>query len=113
VRKLFASRIDKFIRKYCPLEFEYKSRVPPGTVKTDEEEAGAVGGAVGSDVDGADSHVTTRKEKYKVVVTRKYQGPATTLLVECNNMEFTIDLVNSLHGMHIRYVCQCKCLNYE
>jgi len=60
VRKLFASRIDKFIRKYCPLEFEYKSRVPPGTVKTDEEEAGAVGGAVGSDVDGADSHVTTR-----------------------------------------------------
>ncbi|XP_067943053.1 uncharacterized protein [Watersipora subatra] len=86
VRRFFTSKIDKFLRRNNPLEFEHAPITPKEADKTKE---------------GSES---VEKVKFKVEVTRKCQGPATTLNVECKGITpFTIDLVNSLHQHHIRH----------
>ena len=79
---MFTKKIDKFIRKNCPLDFEHAPLTTPSE-------------------DG--SSTEHEKVNFRVEVTRKHQGPATTLQVECKGTTpFTIDLVNSLHYQHIR-----------
>lgn len=114
VRQLFTSKIDKFLRKNNPLTYEYKK---PGQPETDTK-VGKNGEAIvkaksegnksaAAATKAAESSVED-KETYKVNVTRKYQGPATTLTIEvsCNGQPylqpFTLDLVNSLHNNHIK-----------
>ena len=113
VRRLFTSKIDKFLRKHNPLTFPYKRQQgQPSADTKDNQKSATAATAQGSAAD-KNGNSDDGQEEYKVNVTRKYQGPATTLTIEVTHngqqylQPFTLDLVNSLHNNHVKYVNMC------
>ena len=113
VRRLFTSKIDKFLRKHNPLTFSYKRQGQPAADTKDNQKSAAATAAPQASATDKTVNTDDGQEEYKVNVTRKYQGPATTLTIEVTHngqqylQPFTLDLVNSLHNNHVKYVNMC------